>query len=133
MIVHRVRSIDIDGNKLGKVWTEKFFMQKEEAEKYLIQEVDFGNREEIRYKLDTVEGVEGYCNWWNGIMICYDQIVIGETMTDKPKNKIENKTVRINGKVFYCECGCNVFNHPKPDDKLVYECNACGAWYRGAK
>lgn len=41
-----------------------------------------------------------------------------------------NVVVRINGKLFRCQCGCNVFHHPKnkPD---IYACNACDLWYEG--
>lgn len=76
MIIHRIRTIDIDGNKLGRVWDEKLFMQKEEAEEYLTTEVDFRNCSGMRYILETVEGVIGYCNWLNGIMICYDSVEV---------------------------------------------------------
>lgn len=49
----------------------------------------------------------------------------------KPKKVLENVMAMINGKSFRCSCGCNVFHHPEPNDKTVYECNACEAWYRG--
>jgi len=51
----------------------------------------------------------------------------------------------INGKTFRCECGANVFHHPKvrntmPDgngpwamDDELYQCNGCGLQYRGRK
>lgn len=37
-------------------------------------------------------------------------------------------TVRVNGKLFRCPCGCNVFQHPvnRPE---VYKCNSCGFRY----
>lgn len=77
MIIHRVRTIDIDGNKLGRVWDEKFFMQKEEAERYLTKEVDYyENFQETKYKLVIVEKVEGYCNWRHCFMICYDSVEV---------------------------------------------------------
>lgn len=78
MIIHRIRTINIDGNKLGKVWGEKFFMQKEEAEGYLTTEVDFRNWSGMRYIVDTVEGVIGYCDWMSGVMISYDSIKIND-------------------------------------------------------
>ncbi len=28
------------------------------------------------------------------------------------------------------KCGSNCFHHPEPDDKDLWECNACGARYR---
>jgi hypothetical protein len=43
----------------------------------------------------------------------------------------ENVMVEIGGESVRCHCTCNVFHHPKPTDKTLYECNACGQWYRG--
>lgn len=45
--------------------------------------------------------------------------------------KVKNVMVMIEGKSFICDCRCNVFHRPKPDDKLLYECNSCGERYRG--
>ena len=39
---------------------------------------------------------------------------------------------KVKGKIFRCECGCNVFRHP-PNEPLVYVCNACGLRYTGEK
>lgn len=44
--------------------------------------------------------------------------------------EVENVTVRINGKLFRCHCGCNVFHHPKANPQ-VFECIACEDWYEG--
>ena len=43
--------------------------------------------------------------------------------------ELEQSTIRINGSLFRCSCGCNVFH--KPDDTLLelYKCNACGVEY----
>ena len=76
MIIYRVRTIDIDGNKLGRTWAEELSVQKEEAEKYFMQKVSDENMDEILYKPDAVEGVNGYCNWLHGLMICYDSIKV---------------------------------------------------------
>lgn len=76
MTIYRVRTIDIDGNRLGRTWTEKLFAQREEAEKYFMQEVNDENKDRILYKPDAVEGVSGYCNWLHGLMICYDSIKV---------------------------------------------------------
>ena len=39
-------------------------------------------------------------------------------------------TVRIDGSLFRCGCGCNVFHKPDDTDLELYECNSCGNWYR---
>ena len=46
--------------------------------------------------------------------------------------EIANVLIEVDGKSFRCDCGCNVFHHPelKPE---IYECNACGARYKGTK
>lgn len=31
MTIYRIRTIDIDGNKLGRVWGENLFMEKDRA------------------------------------------------------------------------------------------------------
>ncbi len=41
-----------------------------------------------------------------------------------------NIMVKIDGKVFRCDCGCNVFHKPAYE-MYIYECNACAAWYKG--
>lgn len=51
---------------------------------------------------------------------------------DEVKKPTASVMIKIDGKVFRCDCGCNVFNRP-PDNPHVYECNACEAWYRGFK
>jgi hypothetical protein len=50
-----------------------------------------------------------------------------------PREKLsptEDVIVRIQGKIFRCPCGCNVFRHP---DGLpnIYRCNSCGNEYEG--
>ena len=49
------------------------------------------------------------------------------------KAKPADVMVRLAGKVFYCDCGCNVFHHPKDeyDNRNKYVCNACLAQYTG--
>lgn len=44
----------------------------------------------------------------------------------------ENFIVRVDGKLFRCDCGCNVFHKPKPGHTYIYECNECGSRYKGA-
>jgi hypothetical protein len=50
----------------------------------------------------------------------------------KPKQPFENVMVKINGKSFHCECGCNVFHHPDEEHgNEIYICNACELEYKG--
>jgi hypothetical protein len=44
----------------------------------------------------------------------------------------ENFIVRVGGKLFRCDCGCNVFHKPKRGYMHLYECNGCGSRYKGA-
>lgn len=79
MTVHRVRVIDVDGNKIGKTWNEWFFSEKKDAELYLKNKVNQCNargRDTKQYILDTVDGIQGYYCWQYGTMICYDYITV---------------------------------------------------------
>lgn len=38
---------------------------------------------------------------------------------------------KVNGVSFRCDCGCNVFHKPDSEQPMLYECNGCGARYRG--
>lgn len=39
--------------------------------------------------------------------------------------------LKVGGKPFRCECGCNVFRKPHPiTDPRQYKCNSCNALYR---
>jgi hypothetical protein len=69
MTIYRIRTIDIDGNKLGRVWGENLFMEKDRAVRS--EEI---TRMNPTYKIDIVEGLSGYCDWNRGIMICYDSV-----------------------------------------------------------
>ena len=44
--------------------------------------------------------------------------------------KNPNTIVKINGELFRCQCGCNVFHHT--DDWDCYHCNACDRVYEGS-
>ena len=46
----------------------------------------------------------------------------------KAWDKNPNATLKINGKSFRCECGCNVFGHVDYD-KNRYSCNSCKATF----
>ena len=51
-------------------------------------------------------------------------------MIAKSKKAVKSVTVRVQGRLFRCECGCNVFHHPKGKPS-VYVCNACALKYTG--
>ena len=38
---------------------------------------------------------------------------------------IQNFMLRINGKPYRCDCGCNVFHKPDRRYLDLYECNGC--------
>ena len=87
MTVHRVRVINVDGNKIGKTWNEWFFSEKKDAEFFLKKQVHQLNENEtdigraigrvtVQYLPDIVDGIQGYCCWRDGIMICYDYITV---------------------------------------------------------
>lgn len=44
---------------------------------------------------------------------------------------LRNFTLRIDGKIFRCECGCNVFHKPDRNDVNLYKCNGCGQEFNG--
>ena len=48
-----------------------------------------------------------------------------------PDNKVlpdGDVVVRINGRLFRCQCGCNVFRHPEGEPD-IYRCNSCQTEY----
>lgn len=47
--------------------------------------------------------------------------------TEEPKDI----TIHINGEMFHCDCGCNVFR-PFLGVPDAYICNSCGAAFRGS-
>lgn len=55
---------------------------------------------------------------------------------DKFKNavKYENGdpkqfTIRLKGRLYRCDCGCNVFHKPEEKYPNHYKCNSCGSVY----
>jgi hypothetical protein len=40
--------------------------------------------------------------------------------------KLENFTLRIQGKSQRCSCGCNVFHKPDKTRPDIFRCNSCG-------
>jgi hypothetical protein len=55
------------------------------------------------------------------------------TLEIAQQQKKEDHIVRINGKAFYCSCGCNVFHHPDDSDDNLWQCNACETQYQSEK
>ena len=47
-----------------------------------------------------------------------------------PDGGLHQFMLKVGGKHFRCECGCNVFHKPDDADLELYECNSCGNWYR---
>lgn len=45
---------------------------------------------------------------------------------------VEQVTIRIGGKPYRCDCGCNVFTKLPGPPFLRFECNGCHARYTGA-
>lgn len=46
---------------------------------------------------------------------------------------LHNFIVYIEGKDFYCKCGCNVFHKPDRTQLNKYECNSCGLQYENKR
>ena len=60
------------------------------------------------------------------------ECLVRRGLVDMTKEEIEkhkenpNILLKVGGKPFRCECGCNVFHHPGTDAD-EYCCNACGS------
>ena len=61
-----------------------------------------------------------------------------QTIADKPYStvrnddgKLRNFFIRINGHLFQCECGCNVFHKPDSNNVKLYKCNSCEQEFNG--
>lgn len=42
---------------------------------------------------------------------------------------LKQTMLKVNGKRFRCECGCNVFHQPDAEVPDRYACNGCDLWY----
>ena len=95
MTLWRCKRLSCDGGRLGKVWQEWFFLSEGEAKNKLYQEVSDRNTVELdrgskcRWKPDTVEGVEGYCNWQYGSMLICDRVEVELPSKEKETFKSE--------------------------------------------
>lgn len=45
---------------------------------------------------------------------------------------MNDRIIKIKGKTFYCDCGCNVF-HNSEDDKDIFICNGCETTYTSSE
>lgn len=80
----RIRSIDVDGGRLGRVWNEWFFLDQEKANSFLEGKVKSANKKEsdrgkTNYYLfapEKVEDISGYVVWAYSKMLCLDEIKI---------------------------------------------------------
>jgi hypothetical protein len=43
------------------------------------------------------------------------------------EGKVEEFTLKIKGKPFFCHCKCNVFHQPDNTNSELYKCNCCGS------
>lgn len=43
--------------------------------------------------------------------------------------EVLQSTLKINGKSFRCNCGCNVFHRPDKNKPDIYKCNCCDTYY----
>jgi len=67
----RFRTISIDGGKIGKTWTEKFYRDKKKCEAFVALSIENSKGE---FKEDTVEDLTGMCDWRYGIMHIVDEV-----------------------------------------------------------
>ena len=42
-----------------------------------------------------------------------------------PDGTLFESTLKMDGKGFFCDCGCNVFHIPDFENPDTYRCNAC--------
>ncbi len=80
MNIYRVRLIDIDRGRQGRVWTELFFEDEQEAINHQLQAVARSNEANPgrMYEADRREliehGLTGFVNPAFGVMWCVDQV-----------------------------------------------------------
>lgn len=78
--VFRLREISCDGAKPGCEHRSAYFFTKKLAEDTLHNWICQYNTRNPKYKfntkLETLDGVTGYCNWQFGIMITLDTVEV---------------------------------------------------------
>lgn len=82
-VIWRVRHMDCDGGRFGRVWQEWFRSTEEEANECMLHEVTTRNAAEVRrdmsyarYAATTVEGLHGYASWQYCTMFVVDSITV---------------------------------------------------------
>ena len=73
----RVRTIAVDGRKIGRTWKEEFYSMEEDADQRYKELRETSGRFADGYeepKLDTVGGITGECWWRSGMMLTKDKI-----------------------------------------------------------
>lgn len=87
MVIYRIRRIDVDGGKLGKVWKYYYFKDRTEAKSFYQKLIDDHNEFEknrninIRlesrlFQKDIIEDVSGFVCWQYTIMLILDTIEV---------------------------------------------------------
>lgn len=66
---------------------------------------------------------------WKYIIEYLMNVPLSEYIPEQLPESSVPAMVKINGKVFRCTCGCNVFTKYK---EAMYRCNACGTDYIGS-
>lgn len=59
-----------------------------------------------------------------------NQKIIPIPLVDENGKLIESM-IKLDGKPFRCECGCNVFHRPDRDAPEIYQCNCCDNTFEG--
>lgn len=90
MIAYQIIRCSCDGGRIGKVWDQEFYYDKDRAERFLAATVEKHNQRErlhaqqrhvsdLNWRLLTeavVEGIQGYCSWCYGVMVYLAEIHI---------------------------------------------------------
>lgn len=78
-----VKRVSCDGGVIGKTWEAEYFLSFDLANDHLHAIVERSNQRErdlkrhhAQFKKDTVERIEGFCNWQYGIMLYLEKIEI---------------------------------------------------------
>jgi hypothetical protein len=78
MKIHRVRTIDIDGGRIGTTWNSYYFIKKEDADSKLKKEIERIQRNsflKVEPIKQIVDEIEGYSLWRNTTTMVTQDIV----------------------------------------------------------
>jgi hypothetical protein len=59
------------------------------------------------------------------IAILKEALEQNDTRVLNSDGTLHNFTLKMEGKPFRCQCGCNVFHKPNKNKLTLYQCNAC--------